>query len=210
MTSNNIENRGRNFLNLPYAEYVKCKEEDKCFQYGRPFGPGHQCSEKSLRMLILVEDEEENEVVVESEVTQLQMELSACFGEGLTYVKTNKMQGEIEGRRVIVLIDSCASHNFINKELVEELGLATTDTKPYMVSLGDGWKKETRWVLRRGANPHRRRGDFNSITFVRVRRGECDYGGGMVGYPGEGDSRLKQSDNDLHPRGKGGDNQGGS
>lgn len=33
---------------------------------------------------------------------------------------------------------------FISKELVRELKLATTDTSPYLVSLGDGQKKETK------------------------------------------------------------------
>lgn len=63
-TSNNIENKGRSFRNLPYAEYMKLREEGKCFRCGGPFGPGHQCPERGLRMLILVEDKEEMDEVL--------------------------------------------------------------------------------------------------------------------------------------------------
>lgn len=44
---------------------------------------------------------------------------------------------------MLVLVDSGASHNFVNKKL-EELKLEQKDTLPYQVSLGDGHRKRTR------------------------------------------------------------------
>lgn len=128
----------RNVKDLPCAEYVKRKEEGRCFRCGGPFGPGHRCPERSLRMLILAEDEEEES---ETELNQVQMELSAFSAGGLTQPKTMKLHGWIGEKQVLILIDCGASHNFISKELVGNLGLPVVDTLPYMVSLGDGQKK---------------------------------------------------------------------
>ncbi|XP_052723768.1 uncharacterized protein LOC128193723 [Vigna angularis] len=135
--------QGRNVRDLPYAEYVKRREEGKCFRCGGPFGPGHRCPERGLRMLILAEDEEpggEEEVEVELE----QMELSALSAGGLTQPRTMKLHGQIGTKQVLILIDSGASHNFISRDLVEELALPVVDTPPYRVSLGDGQRKETK------------------------------------------------------------------
>ncbi|KOM49767.1 hypothetical protein LR48_Vigan08g059400 [Vigna angularis] len=138
-----VNTQGRNIRDLPYAEYVKRREEGRCFRCGGPFGPGHRCPERGLRMLILAEDEEpggEEEVEVELE----QMELSAFSAGGLTQPRTMKLHGQIGTKQVLILIDSGASHNFISRELVEGLALPVVDTPPYRVSLGDGQRKETR------------------------------------------------------------------
>ena len=52
-----------------------------------------------------------------------------------------KLEGLIQGKRVLILIDSGASHNFISQELVQQLGLKVTPTQTYGVRLGDGNKK---------------------------------------------------------------------
>ncbi|KOM56297.1 hypothetical protein LR48_Vigan10g218900 [Vigna angularis] len=59
---------------------------------------------------------------------------------------TMKLQGWVQGRRVLVLIDSGVNHSFISTRLVEELGLKSTDTLPFKVCLGDGQKKVTRCI----------------------------------------------------------------
>lgn len=62
---------------------------------------------------------------------------------GLTQSNTMKLQGWVRGRRILVLIDSGASHNFISTRLVEEFDLEIRDTPPYKVCLEDGQKKVT-------------------------------------------------------------------
>ncbi|KOM56053.1 hypothetical protein LR48_Vigan10g194500 [Vigna angularis] len=138
------ENRGRMVRNLPYPEFLKRKEEGRCFRCGGPFAPGHRCTEKSLRVLLLAEDEEEDECEEVGSIEEKPMELSACSVEGLTTPKTLKLRGRIGEREVVVLVDSGASHNYISRKLVEELELPTIDTRPYSVSLGDGHRRMTR------------------------------------------------------------------
>lgn len=61
----------------------------------------------------------------------------------MTQTNTMKLQGWVDGRRVLILIDNAASHNFISKKLVAEPELQVENTPPYCVKLGDGHKKQT-------------------------------------------------------------------
>ncbi|XP_017420235.1 uncharacterized protein LOC108330249 [Vigna angularis] len=148
-STNEGDNRGRAVRNLPYPKFLQRKEEGRCFRCGCPFAPGNRCPEKSLRVLLLAEDEEAD---VDEEIINLEekpMELSACSAEGLTSTKTLKLKGIIGDREVIVLIDSGVSHNYISKGLTEELWLPVADTLTYSVSLGDGYKKFTQGCCER-------------------------------------------------------------
>jgi len=142
--------KNRAVRNLPYPEYLKRREEGRCFHCGGAFGPGHRCPEKSLRVVILAEDEENSEGREEDGgeerigvLENKRMELSLFSAGGLTQNNTMKLQGDINGRKVLILIDSGASHNFVSAQLVTELGLMVEDTPPYCVRLGDGHKKQT-------------------------------------------------------------------
>ncbi|WVY90399.1 hypothetical protein V8G54_035913 [Vigna mungo] len=130
-TSMGNENRGRMVKNLPYLEFLKRKEEGRCFRCRGLFAPGHRCAKRSLQVLLLAEDEEGEEKP---------LELLACSAEGLTSPKTMKLIGKIGERRVVVLIDSGASHNYISRRITEELKLPITDTP--LVSLEEAIVKE--------------------------------------------------------------------
>ncbi|XP_017431852.2 uncharacterized protein LOC108339224 [Vigna angularis] len=134
---------GRGIQTLPYQEYMKRREEGCCFHCGGPYSPGHRCAERSMRVMILAEEDEDEEAEASVEVEQKAMELSGLSAGGLSQSNTMKLQGWVQGKRVLVLIDSGATHSFISNRLVEELGLECTDTRPYKVCLGDGQRKET-------------------------------------------------------------------
>lgn len=54
-----------------------------------------------------------------------------------------KLRRMVHDRNVVILIDSGVSHNFVSKELVQELGLQVAPTKPYGVRLRDVNRKQT-------------------------------------------------------------------
>lgn len=56
--------------------------------------------------------------------------------------------GWMRGRKVLILIDSGASHNFIARELVKEFGIPVEDAGPYQVCLCDGQMKGTQGCCR--------------------------------------------------------------
>ncbi|WVY95965.1 hypothetical protein V8G54_028116 [Vigna mungo] len=74
----------------------------------------HQCPERSLRMLIMAEDEKEDGAAAETKLAQMQIEHFAG-----------------------------ASHTVVGKGQVEELGLPMEDTPPYQVCLGDEQRNKT-------------------------------------------------------------------
>lgn len=68
------------------------------------------------------------------------MELHLHSTVGITQPNTMKLQGELHGNPIMVLIDSGASHNFISSELVGTLGLAVTPSKEFGVKMGDDYQ----------------------------------------------------------------------
>jgi len=147
--------RNKGSRTLPYPEYVRRREEGRCFHCGGAYGPGHRCPEKYLRAIICVKDEgvpaEVNQGILgqieesledeEEERECQQMNLSIFSIGGLTQPNTMKLQGKVKGRIALVLINSGASHNFISAELVSQLGLPVEPTPSYNMRLGDDHKK---------------------------------------------------------------------
>lgn len=145
--------RGKGTRHLPYPEFVKRRDEGRCFQCGLAFGPGHRCPEKSLRVVILVMDEQlndEGEIIsmepreedeeiekAEPEAICQWLDLSLCSAGGLTQPQT-----------MVILIDSGASHNFISTKLVQRLGLTVDQTVTYKVRLRDGHRKQPQGCCR--------------------------------------------------------------
>ena len=125
---------------------------------------GHKCKEKNLRFIILVEvedkwinaegeimrTEEEEEVpdivAEELEVECQWMDLSMYSIGGFTQPHTMKLSDRVHNRNVVILINNGDSHNF--KELVQELGLQVTPTKPNGLKLGDGNRNKPKGALK--------------------------------------------------------------
>ncbi|WVZ14135.1 hypothetical protein V8G54_011701 [Vigna mungo] len=137
------ETMGRGVRNLPYHEYVKRREEGRCFRCGGQFSPGHRCPERSLRVTILGEDEEEDLGETKKELENERLELSPLSTGGMTQPRTMKLQGSLGDRVVLIMVDNGANHSFISKALVEELQLEVNKDQTHSVCLGDGQRKQT-------------------------------------------------------------------
>lgn len=86
-------------------------------------------------------DEETIESKQEEKGLELEMkimQLSMYSITGLTTKKYIKSWGTLGERKLIVLIDCGASHNFISSMLVKEENLTREETPPYYVEVGDG------------------------------------------------------------------------
>lgn len=110
----------------------------------------HRCSAKSLRMTILAYDEVVEELngstnVIESgdqlegldQPNQL-LDLPIYSIGRIVQPRTMKLMGKIREAPTIVMIDSGASHGFVSRRLVEELGIRVEETSQFEVCLGDG------------------------------------------------------------------------
>lgn len=72
------------------------------------------------------------------------MELSLYSIAGFPTKKSLKVWGKILGKKVIVLIDSGASTNSISRAVAEELSLKQTETKPFVMEVGNGQQIKSR------------------------------------------------------------------
>jgi len=68
------------------------------------------------------------------------IDLNFVSTRDLALSKIMKLEGYLLRFPILLLIDSEASHNFVNKELVTSLGLPITKTREFGVSLGNGSK----------------------------------------------------------------------
>ena len=102
--------------------YYRCDEK---------YSIGHRCELQELQVVVCREEEREPGINAEEEVRsegyeegdRAVVELSVNFVVGLSSPKTMKLQGEIKGEGVIVMIDPGATHNFISVEMVRKWGM---------------------------------------------------------------------------------------
>ena len=148
----------RKFLKLTEQEIQKRREKGLCFSGNKKFGPGHRCK-KELNIIIVEEEEEEEEQsklkgeisaedgadgdwsMVESSAMEASLftaHVSLHFIMGMHRKHTMKIEGDYQGYKVTVLIDSGASHNFICSQLIDKMVILTHKFQKYNIQLGSG------------------------------------------------------------------------
>ena len=141
-------NPSKRQLRLTDAEFQARKDKGLCFHCDDKFSPGHKCK-KQLNIL-LVHDEEMGDAgdldqdwaPVDSDSPEMNNIFTAFVScnsvHGLSKRSTMKLQGKIQDRDIVILIDPGATHNFICGQLAEELNLPLTPMPSYRIVLGDG------------------------------------------------------------------------
>ncbi|KAI0519064.1 hypothetical protein KFK09_006504 [Dendrobium nobile] len=115
-----------------------------CFRCDEKYMPGHKCKDRTLQVLLVCEDKEDeegggNDSEMEEEKMHLDVaEVSLNSVVGFTPSHTMKVKREIADHGVMVLIDSGATHNFISTQIVELMGMKLVDTGGYGVMMGTG------------------------------------------------------------------------
>nr|GEU47565.1 gamma-tubulin complex component 4 homolog [Tanacetum cinerariifolium] len=129
------------FKRMTESKMADEKAKCLCFWCDGKFGPGHRCLEKSLHVLLLHEDDEEevDDYHEDKEHVHLDaVEVSVHSVVGITTPYTMKLRGIIKGYEVVVLIDGGATHNFLTVWLVKPLGLRIMGKREMGITLGNG------------------------------------------------------------------------
>lgn len=134
---------GSNYCCLSAEKYQSRLEKGLCFRCDERYGLNHRCKSKQLQVLIIGEEEELEELLLESQEelkeSEPKVELSRHSAAGLNSPKTMKVWGHIKSKEVVILLDCGATHNFIARQLVEELQLPVC-SKTFSITLGNGHK----------------------------------------------------------------------
>ncbi|KAJ9544173.1 hypothetical protein OSB04_023880 [Centaurea solstitialis] len=141
---------GSGFRRLTDHEVQQKRALGLCYRCDEKYGPGHRCKKKEMSVLLVQAEEQEGEITREegektldtATVFEMDKEVEIHLNSvvGLTNPKTMKLEGVINEQRVVILIDSGATHNFISTEIVEKKGIKVEKTSEYMITLGLGEK----------------------------------------------------------------------
>ncbi|KZV19421.1 hypothetical protein F511_08762 [Dorcoceras hygrometricum] len=147
---------------LSHQEYLNRREKGLCYRCGELYNPLHKCANKSLKVAVLIEDEDEEEATeeMENEVGDNSgnhtpasrecntLELPLFSIGGINQPQTMKLRGRLRGKDIVVMMDSGASHNFVSRKLVEKLELEVDETVKFGVFLGDGARVTCQGICR--------------------------------------------------------------
>lgn len=144
--------RNSSFRKFSDAEIEERRRRGLCFRCDETFSPGHICKNRHLHVLLMGEDEKQMEGVEAEIALQVNAEQALQFQmgsvAGMKSQKSLKLWGELQGKRVMVLVNSGASHNFISQELVQQMGITVDQSLEYVVQVGDGYTTLKQGVCR--------------------------------------------------------------
>jgi len=101
-----------------------------CYSCDSKYTKGHKCAEKKSFYIDCEEEQEKEQETSKKEDThqeqtiekeEMNLTISCNALVGITTPQTIKIKGHIKKKKVIVLIDSGSTHNFIHCKIAKEL-----------------------------------------------------------------------------------------
>jgi len=135
-------NKPRGPRHLSNVEYQEKRAKGLCFFCDEPFSPDHSCKNKSLKLMLMEGDalemvEATNVEHQEDDTTLMVSEVEFKLSSSPNNHKLIRAWATIHGKRVRVLINCGASHNFVAPEIAQELGLEVDVGPQFVVKVAD-------------------------------------------------------------------------
>jgi hypothetical protein len=136
----------------PWSDQMKTlkaqsRARGECFKCGEKYQPGHKCAKtvslnvvEELLELLQLQSSSEDERDTDTSEDETLMKISYCASVGTTAKKTIKLHATINGKHVLVLVDSGSSGSFISQKTVDSLQLKTDRVSAVRVMVADGAK----------------------------------------------------------------------
>jgi hypothetical protein len=118
---------------LTRVEMAECQLKGLCYNCGDKYFPGHKCKEQNLFMAISKEISEEDDETPSmskspestdtnppSDPPEVEPTISLNALIGFSAPQTLKLIGYIKHQKVIILVDSGITHNFIHRRITQE------------------------------------------------------------------------------------------
>jgi hypothetical protein len=127
---------------LKPQQLEEIKEKCLCFNCDNKYSKGHKCGEKKLFYIDCEEEEEEEESSQYENVEAISSEeltpmISCNALAGISTPQTLNIEGYIKKKKVIVLIDSSNTHNFIHYKLAKALNCFVYPSPEFQVMIAD-------------------------------------------------------------------------
>jgi len=136
---------------LTWAEMAKCQFKGLCHNYDEKYFSGHKCKEQKIFMAIseeiLEEDEETPSMSKSLESIDITPPLDPPEVEPVIYLnaltgfstpQTLKIIGYIKHWKVIILVDSGSTHNFIHRRIAKETHCYIHDINNFQIMIANG------------------------------------------------------------------------
>lgn len=127
---------------LSWEEMQRKRAQGLCFNYDDKFSWGHKCKGPQLLLLEGNLDDRskgDNDKTMEASTNlPSDPEISLHALTGWTAVKTMRVTARIGHYKVVVLIDSGSTHNFISDKVADLLRLLVIPTEPFNVRVANG------------------------------------------------------------------------
>jgi hypothetical protein len=131
----------------------------ECFRCGDKFQPGHKCNktvplhmvEELIDLLHVNSSDSDQEENHSSSSEDSLMYISQCALAGTTHNKSIRLRGTLQGKQVLILIDSGSCGSFISAATVAHLKLATQEVEPVTVQVADSRKSQITTAVREAA-----------------------------------------------------------
>jgi hypothetical protein len=130
--------------------FLAITEESKaeCFKCGDKFQPGHKCAksvplhvvEELLQVMQSASDSDSEDSSFDSSDSESLMMLSAHATAGTTHSKSIRLQGTVQGKQVLILVDSGSTGSFISQYAADQLALPVAKVSKVIVIVADGGK----------------------------------------------------------------------
>jgi carbamoylphosphate synthase small subunit len=129
------------------------KTKGLCFNCDNKYNKGHKCGENKLFYIDCEEEEEQEQEPSQDENVKAisSKELSPMIScnalAGISTPQTLKIEGYIKNKKVIVLIDSGSTHNFIHYKLAKDLNCFVYPALEFQVMIADAQENAIRSIL---------------------------------------------------------------
>jgi hypothetical protein len=135
-----------------------------CYNCDEKYFPGHKCKEQNIFMAIYedVSDEDVNVPQVEelpqvddhtspSDPPEVEPLISLNSLTGLSSPQTLKLIGYIKHKKVIILVDSGNTHNFIHRRIAQETMCYIFAVNNFQITIANGGSMKCGGHLKNGA-----------------------------------------------------------
>jgi hypothetical protein len=136
---------------LTKAEMVECQLKGLCYNCDDKYFPGHKCKEQKIFMAIfedILKEDVETPLVSESpkitDITppsdppEVEPVISLNALTGFSTPQTLKLIGYIKHQKVIILVDSGSTHNFIHHRIAQETHCYIHSVNNFQIMIANG------------------------------------------------------------------------